>query len=208
MAPQSLPPHEGHDSARAEVSGGAVRPPAVAGVQPQDLPFAEFTVQTAFHDLLSDDRAFAPNSGIDLLHLRMRYEPDVSRWRLERFGAADIISLWPLTLVTHQPSWKFSFGWQRNRDIGCDHCTPFFLTPAIGVRFQSHLRQRELDFLLLALAVAALVQKALSGIFGVALYRYATEGQTVGGFTREELESAVKTKGGRNAPPTATPGTN
>jgi hypothetical protein len=60
----------------------------------------------------------------------------------------------------------------------------------------------------IALAIALLISKALSGIFGVALYRYATEGQAVGGFTPEELESAVKAKkGGRNAPPTATPGT-
>jgi len=56
-------------------------------------------------------------------------------------------------------------------------------------------------------AIALLVAKALSGIFGVALYRYAIDGQPVGGFTAEELESAVKPKGGRNAPPTATPGT-
>jgi hypothetical protein len=60
----------------------------------------------------------------------------------------------------------------------------------------------------LVLAIALLISKALSGIFGVALYRYATEGEAVGGFTAEELESAVKVKkGGRNAPPTATPGT-
>jgi hypothetical protein len=59
----------------------------------------------------------------------------------------------------------------------------------------------------LILAVAMLVSRALSGIFGVALYRYALEGQAVGGFTQDELESAVKRKGGRNAPPTATPGT-
>lgn len=60
----------------------------------------------------------------------------------------------------------------------------------------------------LVLAIAMLVSRALSGIFGVALYRYALEGQPVGGFTQEELESAVKIKkGGRNAPPTATPGT-
>jgi uncharacterized protein DUF6159 len=57
-------------------------------------------------------------------------------------------------------------------------------------------------------AIAMLVSKALSGIFGVALYRYALDGEAVGGFTPEELESAVKAKrGGRNAPPTATPGT-
>lgn len=60
----------------------------------------------------------------------------------------------------------------------------------------------------LVLAIALLVSRALSGIFGVALYRYALDGETVGGFTRDELESAVKVKrGGRNAPPTATPGT-
>jgi hypothetical protein len=60
----------------------------------------------------------------------------------------------------------------------------------------------------IGLAVSLLVSKALSGVFGVALYRYATEGQAVGGFTVEELESAVKTKGGaRGTPPTATPGT-
>lgn len=60
----------------------------------------------------------------------------------------------------------------------------------------------------LVLAVAMLVSKALNGVFGVALYRYATEGEAVGGFTVEELESAVKVKGGRRGtPPTATPGT-
>jgi hypothetical protein len=60
----------------------------------------------------------------------------------------------------------------------------------------------------LVLAIAMLVSRALSGIFGVALYRYALEGEAVGGFTQEELESAVKPKKGRrNAPPTATPGT-
>lgn len=60
----------------------------------------------------------------------------------------------------------------------------------------------------LALAIAMLVSRALSGIFGVALYRYALEGEAVGGFTQEEMESAVRMKkGGRNAPPTATPGT-
>lgn len=59
----------------------------------------------------------------------------------------------------------------------------------------------------LALAIALLISRALNGIFGVALYRYALDGDAVGGFTPEELESAVKTKRGRNAPPTATPGT-
>lgn len=59
----------------------------------------------------------------------------------------------------------------------------------------------------IGLAISMLVSSALSNIFGVALYRYALEGQAIGGFTPEELESAIKPRGGRNAPPTATPGT-
>jgi hypothetical protein len=62
----------------------------------------------------------------------------------------------------------------------------------------------------LVLAIAMLISRALSGIFGVALYRYALDGETVGGFTQEELESAVKVKGrrwGKSTPPGATPGT-
>ncbi len=61
----------------------------------------------------------------------------------------------------------------------------------------------------LVLAIAMLISRALSGIFGVALYRYALDGQVVGGFTQEDLESAVKVKGGgrTSSPPGATPGT-
>jgi hypothetical protein len=45
------------------------------------------------------------------------------------------------------------------------------------------------------LAVAMVLSRALNGIFGVALYRYALDGEAVGGFTAGELESAVRTKG-------------
>jgi len=59
----------------------------------------------------------------------------------------------------------------------------------------------------IGLAISMLISSALSNIFGVALYRYALDGEAVGGFTPAELESAVKPRSGRNAPPTATPGT-
>jgi hypothetical protein len=58
----------------------------------------------------------------------------------------------------------------------------------------------------LVLCLALLISKALSGIFGVALYRYALDGEVVGGFTQEDLESAVKPKRGAKLPG-ATPGT-
>jgi uncharacterized protein DUF6159 len=60
----------------------------------------------------------------------------------------------------------------------------------------------------LVMCVALLISKALGGIFGVALYRYALDGEVVGGFTQEDLESAVRTKkGARGATPGPTPGT-
>jgi hypothetical protein len=52
----------------------------------------------------------------------------------------------------------------------------------------------------IGLAISLLISKALSGIFGVALYRYALDGEAVGGFTPTELESAVKAKKGGPGP--------
>ena len=49
---------------------------------------------------------------------------------------------------------------------------------------------------LLAIAVIAVVNKALVTIFGVALYRYVAEDRAVADFTTEELAGAVSTKGG------------
>ncbi len=57
----------------------------------------------------------------------------------------------------------------------------------------------------IGLALALLIARALSGIFGVALYRYALEGEALGGFTAEDLDSAVRRKrrrGGAGPAPT------
>lgn len=57
----------------------------------------------------------------------------------------------------------------------------------------------------IGLALALLIARALSGIFGVALYRYALDGEALGGFTAEDLDSAVRRKrrrGGAGPAPT------
>ena len=46
----------------------------------------------------------------------------------------------------------------------------------------------------LVLVVSGLIVRALRGVFGVALYRFAAEGEATGGFTAEELSSAVRTR--------------
>jgi len=49
----------------------------------------------------------------------------------------------------------------------------------------------------IGIAFALLIARALSGIFGVALYRYALDGEALGGFSAEDLDSAVRKKRGR-----------
>lgn len=43
-------------------------------------------------------------------------------------------------------------------------------------------------------SLSTLVLRALRGVFGVALYRFAADGEVTGGFTSAELESAVRTR--------------
>jgi hypothetical protein len=45
------------------------------------------------------------------------------------------------------------------------------------------------------LAVSVLIIQAMKGVFGIALYRFASSGEVASGFTQAELESAVRTKG-------------
>jgi hypothetical protein len=42
--------------------------------------------------------------------------------------------------------------------------------------------------------ISLLLMKALQGIFGVALYRFAADGESTGGFTADELQSVAKTR--------------
>ncbi|MCH9046946.1 MAG: DUF4105 domain-containing protein [SAR324 cluster bacterium] len=157
FAPRTAPPEKGHRSARVGIFGGASRTGGVSadgagadgGSQRQNQPFAELSIQPLFHDLLSRDEGYAPNSQINLAHLRVRYEEEPEEWRLERFALLDIISLVPFTSLIRQPSWKIAIGWQRNRDIGCEQCTPFFFNPGVGIALASRLHRREVYFALL-----------------------------------------------------------
>ena len=49
------------------------------------------------------------------------------------------------------------------------------------------------------LIVSMLIVQAMRGVFGVALYRFASSGEVSSGFTEAELQSAVRSKGGSAA---------
>ena len=81
---------------------------------------------------------------------------------------------------------------------------PVFLLAGIGVALWSASGFAGAILVILGVigfAISALISQALSGIFGVALYRYAAEGQAVGGFTPDDMESAVRRKKGASPAP-------
>jgi len=141
-------------------------------------------------------------------------------WSLITFLAVPVIALegtGPLqTLKRSSSLFKSRWGAQVTGNIAIGGAVFLFgILPSALLIFAGFLVWASASFAgalllvigVIGLAISILVSSALSNIFGVALYRYALDGEAVGGFTPEELNSAVRTKGGRNAPPTATPGT-
>jgi hypothetical protein len=49
--------------------------------------------------------------------------------------------------------------------------------------------------------IAGLLQAALSAVFRVALYRFATEGAALGRFTQDQLQDAFRPRRGRRGSP-------
>jgi len=142
-------------------------------------------------------------------------------WSLITFLAVPVIALegtGPITTLKRSASlFKSRWGQQVTGNIAIGGAVFLFgILPSALLIFAGFLVWASASFAgalllvigIIGLAISMLVSSALSNIFGLALYRYALDGEAVGGFTAEELESAVKPKkGGRNAPPTATPGT-
>ena len=147
--PQPQPPpistDQGHDPARLEISGG-YHYADEDSTEIDDQSFLELSIQPGFHNLLSSEAGQAPNSQINFLNLRARYETKSESWRLQNFTLIDIISLYPVSFLIQEPSWKINLGWKRNQDNGCEDCTPFILNPGIGLALQSNIHRREVYF--------------------------------------------------------------
>ena len=57
-----------------------------------------------------------------------------------------MFSLYPVSSLIQDPSWKINLGWKRNQDNGCDYCTPLILNPGVGLALQSNIHRREVYF--------------------------------------------------------------
>ena len=140
LPPQGTPPDSGHASSRVTLAAGA---------DGTGARIVEASGYLSFHDLLSGDDGYAPNSQILLGHLKLRWPDTNVQPQVERLALMDVVSLYPLSSLVKAPSWKIGLGWQRVRDPACNGCLPFFLTIGIGVTGQWDAWRREVAFVLL-----------------------------------------------------------
>ncbi|MDH5753545.1 MAG: DUF4105 domain-containing protein [Deltaproteobacteria bacterium] len=150
--PHSTPPEVGHGPSRVFIQGGAARASGPEGYR-RDEAYGEVSWRPAFRDIMEEEEGFAPNSQITLSEARLRYWKEAGNWRLEKYTLVDIFSLFPLTRLLYQPSWRFSAGWERTRDGGCGDCTPFQMGGGGGVTVSTGITGREVAYLMLLISL-------------------------------------------------------
>jgi Domain of unknown function (DUF4105) len=143
--PVTTPPHLGHDGARLRISGGAS---GVVGSGADPGSFVELNIQPAFHEQMSRDVGFPPWSQTIVLRVVARYERPAEAWRFQEFNVLNITSISPYSRLNHTYSWQFDGGWERNRDVGCEACTPFHLHFGMGYAAEGHALGREVVYAL------------------------------------------------------------
>jgi hypothetical protein len=146
--PRSQPPESGHRSSRFSIALGETATGRAGTLDPsvdggrRRAAFVELGWFMSFHDLLSDEHGYSPNTQILLGDLRARYYPERERAELERFAIVDGLSLFPLSPVLRQPSWKLHFAFERTHDRACRSCIPFVANPGIGLTLEGHALTR------------------------------------------------------------------
>jgi hypothetical protein len=108
-------PHGGHGSRRWGLGGGATTHGGGAG-------FAAIHYRLALHDLLDPTFGFPETMSIQFLPTELRIDGASGRPSLERLELVSIDSLSPMDRFEKRPSWRFTVGGWRHRDLGCDDC--------------------------------------------------------------------------------------
>lgn len=122
-------PHGGHGSRRWGLGGGA----SYDG--DSGAGFASVHYRLALHDLLDPTYGFPDTMAIEFLPTELRIDGATGRPSLERLELVSINSLSPMDRFEKRPSWRFTVGGWRHRDLGCDAC----LGPAARFSFGSTL---------------------------------------------------------------------
>ena len=96
-------PDIGHDPQLLQLSGGFVK----------GHSFQELRYQTAYHDLLANDRGYEPFSELIFPAVTVRYQHP--RWFLEEVNLVSLTSLPPWNRLNHNLSWSLKFRLHQER---------------------------------------------------------------------------------------------
>ncbi|MCX5794551.1 MAG: DUF4105 domain-containing protein [Elusimicrobia bacterium] len=143
-APFTIPPprplEAGHDTARAGLGFGTNR----------RFSFEELSWRGSLHDLPASDDGYIPDSQLEMLNARLRFDNNGRQPYIERLDLFDIVALTPWDPWLRKLSWRISTGVDQAKELGCNgaSCMYYGLGGGAGLSALTHLGRRELFYAL------------------------------------------------------------
>lgn len=136
ILPFATQPESGHKTSRASLGGG----------WRNNDTFEEFSVRTAYHDLLDPEPGYTPDAQIEVGSISLRHYNRADQARIERATLLNVVSLSPIDSLFRAPSWKLNLGMQTIRHGECQLCSNWNVNGGIGASAETHLFRREVFF--------------------------------------------------------------
>ena len=136
ILPFATQPESGHKTSRASLGGG----------WRNNDTFEEFSVRTAYHDLLDPQPGYTPDAQIEIGSISLRHYNRADQARIERATLLNVVSLSPIDSLFRAPSWKLNLGMQTIRYGECHLCSNWHVNGGIGASAETHLLRREVFF--------------------------------------------------------------
>lgn len=136
ILPFATQPELGHKTSRASLGGG----------WRNNDSFEEFTVRTAYHDLLDPEPGYTPDAQIEIGSISLRHYNRADQTRIERATLLNVVSLSPIDSLFRAPSWKLNIGMQTIRHGECQLCSNWSVNGGIGAATETHVLRREVFF--------------------------------------------------------------
>lgn len=136
IQPFATQPESGHKTSRASLGGG----------WRNNDTFEEFSVRTAYHDLLDPEPGYTPDAQIEIGSISLRRYNRADQARIERATLLNVVSLSPVDSLFRAPSWKLNVGMQTIRYGDCRLCSNWSMNGGIGVSAETHVLRREVFF--------------------------------------------------------------
>jgi hypothetical protein len=136
ILPFATQPELGHRTSRASLGGG----------WRNNDSFEEFSVRTAYHDLLDPEPGYTPDAQIEIGSISLRHYNRADQTRIERATLLNVVSLSPIDSLFRAPSWKLNVGMQTIRHGECQLCSNWSMNGGIGAATETHVLRREVFF--------------------------------------------------------------